>query len=316
MSIDNSFKLFVNRFNLVWKVLLYQLVCVIVLAGISLACCYNLIESLVQTGFFDRVAQFFVDNVFNVRIDLLMTNVSVLINQFFEIISADLSTLLPLVIVLFVIIVFGGTFLFSLADIAITECMYGFMGSCAKLSFTGCLISNLGRSVKYALSKMATVMILDLLIITGLIFSFRLLSIGGIMNYLGPIILLAGLILLLSFRYAFFCCWAPAVVVKNQSIFKALKDNFKSIFKKFKTVWLSQLAIIVILFVINVGVLILTCGVGCLFTIPASILYSCIVNNVLYFQLNGLRYYIDRENIVTPKKVEEQESLNTVKFIV
>ena len=312
MSIDNSFKLFVNRFGLVWKVLLFQLICAVIISGIALALCYTLIENLVNSGFFDRISEFFVANVLNIRLDYLMSNISIIISEFFEIISLDLANLLPLVIVLLVIVIILGAFMFALTDTPLTECVYGYMGSCAKFGFTGCFISNIGRSVKLSLCKMITVLPLDLLIMAGFVYSFNILALGGIFNYIGPFIVLMVLALLLSLRYAFFCCWAPAIVVKNQGIWKGLKDNFKSIFNNFKTVWLSQLATIVILLVINIGVFILTAGIGCIFTIPASVVYSSIVNNVLYFQLNGLRYYIDKENIFSPKKIDEQEKLNTI----
>ena len=58
---------------------------------------------------------------------------------------------------------------------------------------------------------------------------------------------------------------------------------------------------------LNIFALNFTAGVGLLFTLPLTTLLIAITGDVAYFEALGMRYYIDSEHIITPKKLEERD---------
>jgi len=316
MILDNSFRVFANKSSLIWRVLLYELICLILLCGIAVACCYSLFTFLSTNGFLGEVGDFITANLFNFRIDQILQGIGVLSNDFLAIIVANTAQLLPLVILLFLIFGVLGSLVLGLVEIPLTECIYGYMGSCSRLNFMGYFISNFGRSVKFRLCKLITTVPLDLAILVAFFALLQLFTLGGVLNILAPFIIVFALILLISLRQSLFAEWNACIVVNNTGIWKGLRDNFKNIRKNYKTILGTVIISVILAFAINYGLSALTCGVGLFISIPATIVFFNVMYNVIYFHLNGLRYYIDKDRIITPKKVEDQERMADMRNLI
>ncbi len=316
MILDNTFRVCLNQPKLLWKVFLYQIVWLIIVFGITLASCYSLVEQLVANGFFESVGKFFTDNILNIRLDVILANVSSLVDQLWSIILENSEQLLPLIILFFIIVIILGAFIISLMEIPLIETVYCYMGSCVKLNFLGCYISNFKRSIKYAFARLVTTLPIDIIIIIATIFSLKLFILGGIVSMIAPFIIVLLFVLLVSLRQSLFALWTPAIVVANLGVWQGLKVNFKLVFKNFRSIFSAHLMVIILVFAINFGLGILTCGVGFIISMPATVVYYGILSNILYFHYNGLRYYIDKDRIISPKKMEERERITDIKFIV
>ncbi len=316
MIVDNSFRLFTNKTGLIWRVLLYQLTCLVVLCGLAVACCYSLFMELSANGFLAQMSDFFTNNLFNFRVDQTLSDINVLAYSFWDILSANLGQLLPLTILLVAIFGVLGSFLFRLVDLPITECIYGHMGSCAKLTFMGCFIANLRRSVKYSLCRLITTTPIDLAIVAAFFASLGLFSLTGIVKTMAPFLVILILFVLITFRQSLFCVWQASIVANNNKIWKAFRENFRLVIKNYKIALGTSVLCVLLVFAINYGCSVLTCGVSLLVTIPATVIFLAIVYNVIYFHTTGLRYYIDKDRIITPKKLEDQERLNDIKNLI
>jgi len=316
MILDNSFRVFANKSGLIWRVLLYELVCILLLCGIALASCYSLFTILSADGFISDVGDFITANLFNFRIDQILQGISVLFNDFLVIISLNIAQLLPFVIILFLIFGVLGSVIMGLVELPLIECIYGYMGSCSRLNFMGYFISNLGRSLKFRLTKLITSVPLDLCIILAFFGLLQLFTIGGILNILAPFIMVLALIVLIAIRQSLFAEWGACIVVNNTTIWKGFRDNFRNIRKNYKSILGSVVISVILAFAINYGLSALTCGVGLFISIPATIVFFNVMYNVIYFHLNGLRYYIDKDRIITPKKLEDQERIGDMKNLI
>jgi len=316
MIITDTIKLFFNNSGLIWKILLYQLVCSILVCGVAVACCYPLIVGLVDSGVFDQIANIISDSFFNFQINEILSNLGSIMSQFLGIITSNSAQFVPLLILLFIVLGIGGSFIFGLMQIPVMECIYGFMGSFSKLGFGGCFIKDFGRSVRFSLARLAIVLPFDILILAVFLLSLRLFSFGVVLSMLAPFIIVFVLTALISIRISLFSTWASSIVVKNSKIFTGLKDSFKAVSKTYKQMFGTSVAITLIIIVLNVSAIMFTASVGLFLTIPSSVLLCYVFAQVAFFYANGLRFYLDKQTIVTPRKIEDFESLKTLKNIV
>ena len=124
------------------------------------------------------------------------------------------------------------------------------------------------------------------------------------------------LIVIVALKNTFFAGWLPAIIVHAEPVFKSLKLGFKSAFRTFLKSYSSFLIFTVGAVILNVFALVFTAGVGLLITIPLTTLMLIIMGEVMYFESLGMRYYVDGEHIVSPKKFEERDKFAKVKDII
>ncbi len=317
MILTDSTKLFVRNGTLVWKILPYMLISILVVCGIGVACCYPLIDELSQAGFFAQVGDIFSQTFMNFRIDELLGDISQLTISLFEIIAQNIATVLPLVIILAVIITLGGSFLINLSELAIADCLYGYMSSNSKFSFFCCFIKNLKKSMKLQLAKLLVVWPVDMLIIAVFVAMLYLFTFDiAILSFLTPFLIVLVLSLLIALRQTLFCMWAPCMIVRNSTVWGALRESFVGMAKNFSVIYSRQLVMTLLYIAGNIATCIFTASVGLLLTIPATLLFSNIMGQVCFFYINGLRFYAGEDEIISPKKREDWEHLNNLKDII
>ncbi len=315
MVLDNSLKISLNKTGLVWRVLVYQILCIVLLCGLALACCFPLVNYMIDSGFMTEVESFISSNLFNFRIDQILIGLQELFDGFLSLISTDISQILYFVLFIAIFVILG-SILFGLAEIPLYECVYGYMGSLSRLNFMGYFISNFGRSLKFRLCKLITTVPLDFCIIAIFFLMLKLFTLDGLVALFAPFLIILAMIVLITIRQSLFAEWGANVVVNNMKIWQALKENFKGFKRTFKSVFASTLLTTVIGFAINYGISALTCGVGLLITVPATMIFVIILYSVIYFEYNGLRYYVDKDKIISPRKIEELERIKDVKNII
>ncbi len=316
MMFLDTLKLTFNNANLLWKVLLYHLVCIVLVSGVTVAVCYPLISNLSSAGFFADIVALAEHNAFNLRLDQTLITVADILNKFIDIVVSDLPLYLPYTIAAIAIIMIFGEFLGGLAEIPTKECLYGYMGSWSRLGFMGCYIKNLGRSVKYSLAKLLIVLPFDLILIAGIIALMHLYKLGFVWSVFAPFLIILALTLFLSIRQVLFGGWASSIIVKNKRIFEGLRAGMHSYSKAFGRVFSVAISAVLIVIAINIMAITLTASVGLIVTIPFTIIYLYTFNMVAYFYTNGLRFYIDKNKIVSPRKIEDFESMYALKDII
>lgn len=315
MFLDTQ-KLTFNNANLLWKVLLYYLVCIVFVCGITVAVCYPLIVNLSNLGFFADVHNIVENSLFNFRIDQTLLVLGDIFDNFVNIVSSNLALYLPYTIVAIAIVMLFGEFLLGLADIPVKECLYGYMGSWSRLGFMGCYIKDLKKSIKYSLVRLFTVLPFDLILIAGLVGIIYFFHIYTAWAAFAPFALVLVMMLVLGIRNVLFGGWACAIIVKGKGIFEGLKSGIRSYNKALGKVLGISMTSILIIIALNILAVMLTASVGLFITIPFSVLYIYTFSMTAYFYTNGLRFYIDKNKIVSPRKIEDFESMNVLKDII
>ena len=315
MFLDTQ-KLTFNNTNLLWKVLLYYLICIVLVCGITVAVCYPLIANLSNLGFFADLHNTVQSSLFNFRIDQTLLIIGDIFVDFANIVASDVALYLPYTIAAIAIVMILGEFLLGLADIPVKECLYGYMGSWSRLGFTGCYIKDLKKSVKYSLARWLIVFPFDALLIAGLIGIVYFFHTYATWAALMPFALVFVLMIFIAIRTMLFNGWSCAIIVKGKRIFEGLRGGIHSYNKAFGKVFGLSMTNTLLIIAINILAVMLTASVGLFITIPFSVLYLYTFSMTAYFYTNGLRFYIDKNKIVSPRKIEDFESMNVLKDII
>lgn len=316
MMFLDSVKLTFNNANLLWKVLLYHFIGAVLVCGLTLAVCYPLIVHLADAGFFADIYGILQSSVFNLQIDQILNVITQVIEKFANVISSDLGTYLPYAIIALAMVFVLGEFLAGLAEIPTKECLYGYMGSWSRFGFMGCFIKNLGKSVKFALTKLLVVLPYDLIMVAGLGALLYVFKLGTMWSLFVPFFMILALILFITIRIVLFGGWACSIVSQNKKVFQGLRAGVHAYLKAFGKVFSVGLVVVLLCVAANFLAIMLTASVGLVLTLPLSLLFMFTFTMVAYFYTNGLRFYIDKNNIVSPRKIEDFESMNVLKDII
>ena len=308
----NSFKLLTANFSTVWKLVLYYLIVIALLVGLVYPVWHLLFPALNADGAITSLLETAKDINISSNIPQMFNDVfsglSLIFNAIFALFTTNFALAFYIVFVVFYLM----PFLFGLADLPIQETLFGYMSSLTKYGFVNAYIRKLGKSALLQLFKCFIMLPVNALIIYLLYQTLSLTAIGGIMIYFLPFIFVIVFCLLLALKRTLFSGWVPAIVVYDCNMFVGLTRGFKALFRRF---WKSlSTALIMMLCIFAVNYLFGTFAF--LITIPVSIMLLNVFEMVMFYGSQGMRYYVDLETIVTPTKLEENDSFRKIKNII
>ncbi|MDD4111020.1 MAG: hypothetical protein PHS54_05700, partial [Clostridia bacterium] len=308
----NSIKLLIANFSTVWKLILYYIIVIGVVVGLLLPFFGVLGSALNSTGDLNNLVELFTSfnvsiNFFSFVAELNLLFVSIF-NSIIALFVSNVWVAIYLVFVLFYLI----PVLFGLADLPVGHTLFGYMSSLTKYNFTGSYVSMLGRSVRYQLFKNLVHLPLNIAIFVVLYFTLNLVTIGGILVYFLPIIIILPLILLISFKKTLFSGWMPAIVVYDYNMFVAFGKGIQAVFRRFFKVFSTSMFMTLIIFAICY----LFGTYALLITIPLAAMFFYVFEMVMFYGSQGMRFYVDLDTIVKPKLLEERDYFNKVKNII
>ena len=311
MMFKNSFKLLMANFGAVWKSLLYFIIVAGIIVGITSPVYGGLVNHFNASG--DLTNLFKTAISINVSADFfgmlsgLFETLSSIASNFITLFQTNLSLAIYLTFLIFYII----PFLFNLATLPLEETLFGFMSSLTRYSFTHAFIRKMGKSVLLQLFRSLIVLPFNFLI---LFVDLKLLGLVYIPNmvYFLPFITLIATCVMLAIKETILSGWIPAVVVYNYGVFKGLKIGLKAVFRRFFKAFSTVLVIYFIFFVLTY---ILT---PCSLFITAPLLFALvsIFEMVMFYGSQGMKYYVDLDTIVSPKRLAENDNFKKVKNLI
>lgn len=303
-----------SNFSNVWKVLLYYLIVITlnigVLALVSYPIFVKLNDAHVFTDFANIASHLFVqstqatasslEGLLQTIANVLTTNAQFTFNYIF----------------LIVWLVFVFPFTMDLAGLAMGEVLYGFMTSKVKYGFTGRFIKNLGKSAVFSLVKYFVQLIFNVAILALLYLTIKVATMGSFLYVILALLLFACTIVFISLKLTLFSCWLPAIAVLNQNVFKALNFNFKSVFRKFFSIFSNILLLVILSFVLNLICAVFTFTVSLIVTLPLTIFLFVTCEMVSFFFSQGMKFYCYQDMVISPKTFEEQDGIKKIKYLV
>lgn len=312
MMSKNALKLVSANFYNFWKILLYKIIVAMIGIGLVAVVLPSVLESFSSVGF-DTELETYITTVslfpnITVALRAMLSLMTTFFNGFLALLSLDAFAFVYILIVLTIIVPMLG----SMGDIAFGECIYGYMASLSRLSFTGSYVRKMRSSVVYSILKTLLNLVITAVIVAGGYVILKLLSVGSLLAYFVPIIFSVYVLLLTSLKQTLLCGWMPAMVVFNDGAVKGFSQGFRTVSRRFFKTLSSLIAInfiaMLLIYMFNAYILIVLA--------PLYALYILTFQMVMFFGSHGMRYYVDMDTILTPKKLETYDKMRKVKHLV
>lgn len=308
MMFKNSCKLLFANFSQVWKLLVYHI--------LTIALCLGLL-SVFYGDFIDYSTLAYKEaglaevwstgTMYGTSFSNALTrvvNFFVLFFRFMFVSSVEIGIYFCFVAFIFFPI------LINIGKVVTCELLYGYMSACQKQSFTGTFLKTLKTSLVYSSLKALYALPFNFLVALGMWALTRVDS--GFFNYLLPYIFVVLSALLMALKEVFNAGWAPAKVVYNQNIFKSYGIGMRAVFRRgarvFSTAFVIYLLALVLSMVLGLYALIII--------LPIISPLVHIFEMVAFFSSQGMRFYVDNDTILSPKRLEEVDKIEDAKYII
>ena len=199
---------------------------------------------------------------------------------------------------------------------AICNSLHLYIGSMNKQGFFTSFSECFGKSLKFNLVKFLLVLPFNLFYGWLFLSFLKLFGISWYLNILAVFAIIIVFVLLFAFKSMLFSVWCPTYVVLNYGIFKSLRTTIKTVFKRFPRYFGAAVGIVITVLVLNVFLGLFTFIVGFIVSIPISFMLYNVYGMVSIYEGQGMRYYVDVYNVITPSKKETADKFKDMKFIV
>lgn len=306
MMFKNSFRLLSPNFDKVWKLLVYKIITwgmVIALLAPFYTTLWGHLEPVWET-----FRTYFANGTFyGVSIAQALLAVCQAVLEYVKVLWVSYPFM---AVYFFFVLFFVAPFLANIGKYVVCEMMYGYMASSSKHGFCITLLRTLKRSVPYAAVKALYCLPFDALILTSI---FGLTSINHeVYAYIMPFLVVLAPSILFAFREVFTCGWAPAMIVFDQNVFRAFPKGMMASLRRGMRVFSTAFIIYLLAFVLT-----MVLGLYALIIIlPIVFPLIDIFEMVMFFSSQGMRFYVDSDTILTPKKLEEVDKIQDAKYLL
>lgn len=299
MSYKNTVKLLASNFVLVWKQLLYLVICMAIFVLGAYLTGQPLVNLLKANGIGADIKNMFA--VIYSSPSQFALNLSDVLRRIFTIIFSNFSGYWLSIIGLILLCLILPYILIQISFYNISSIVYQKLSMNMNVGY----IQNGLRSFKSGLRfALATIIInIPFLLVTFFLFyCYIMVATTIITSIIGLVALVALLIIVMAIKTALFAGFVGYMVDKDSSAFVAFG---KGAFLSLKNFWkLLSMGIIVVLTIILVNsfIAVFTFFSGLFITIPTTFVFLAIYYFVVYFNSTGMRYYLDGNFIYNPTK--------------
>lgn len=311
MMFRNSYRLLLANFGIFWKDLLYKFIVLTIVLLLTWPV-FNIIKSLNNFNQLLESTQNLILTFPFADLPVYFEKLFAMANLFFvaagSLFASHTLTAIYLTALYLVVL----PFLLSLSEIAVSEVLYGSMSSQTRYGFSASFIKKLGKSSVYSVFK--TLITIPFAFLTGYVLFFLLsLGVNGSLPIIAlPFFLLFFFVAVCGFKITLFSGWAPSIIVYNCGVFVGMGRGMRAIFRRFFKSY-STVAMFLLFGALFGNVF----GfVSAFLVFPILSMTIVIFQMVMFFGSQGMRYYVDPDTILCPKKLEETDKFKKVKNII
>lgn len=316
MLYKNTFKLLFSNAHLIWKIMLYILIAVLVLGGISFFVALPIVQLLVNEGFFLKIGDIYSSFIETLDLKSLIMRIGDLSVYFVNVINENFTQILLSVFGIGFVVFVLGSILLKLHSVPTAVNLYYYMSSNTKHSFLNSIALSFKKNIAFQFFSLLIYLPINFGIYYLLLYSFRLFKVGGALILFSPFIILFGFCVLMALKNTIFSGWIPSMVVRNKGVFSGLKDAMIIPKRRFAQTFGNAFAVVLTAVFLNIFGSVFTYGVGLIITVPITILMYSTFGMVAYYSATGQRYYLDQYNVMAPKPVQFTDKLYNQKYIV
>lgn len=316
MRFRNSLRLLVENFKNSYRILLYQLVTLVVSAGLYCAFLLPEIKTIAASAEFVELKESisaFIDVLFRGDdLTQFVENMHTALTEFVLFLGGISGELILAAI--------GCVLVYFVMRIADTMCNYTVgailndrMDTYAETPFFTAFVKNLGKSALYSVTYVSIALAWDGLTIAACYFFFFYLS--SFSNLLASMALSITLIAVCqAVKLTFSSMWMPAMTEDGLSMRKAMNCLTKAEKKQRNNVFSVYLVQIYLVIIVNVVAAVCTFGSALIITIPTSYLLFICTQYVNYYIVKGKKYFLTYEEI--EKDVSRGDSSHFFDYVI
>ena len=314
MVLRNSLKVLSTNFSLVWKNMAYMLVVLVIFGGAVVGIGYDIVKTLSDGGFFVAFSEFW-SKLYSLSTMEVGQKLVDLMGSAIDIIGQNLSTLTPNIIGvcigLFLIAV-----IFNTATLPNCEVLRGAMSSLTRVGFCGAYVRYFGRALLQGFIQ--TLIKLPFWAIIGVsgYFVLNLMSTSELWSILAPMLFVLISVFVLSLESALLSCVVPYLVLHSDSVSKSFTAGIKVVSHRFWRTLSNIIVFVIFAFVVNFVCARYTFCASLLFTLPLTMVFINVIFMVNYYESQGMRFYLDPSNIMSPRKFAEHDRAKQSKFVI
>lgn len=296
--------------------MLYLLVALALIAGLSFLVAIPIFNLLVSERFFVKIGDIYSDFLSNLDLKALIMEIGILSEKLIDILNENFASIFVSAFAVGLVLFVLGKMVLNFYSLPSSIVVDYYMSSNVKQSMPSAFTQSFKKNILYQLASIVVLLPVNFGILYLLLFSLRLFKLGGAFIILSPFVILIGFTLIVALKNTIFCGWIPALIVQNNGIFTALKDGFSVVKRRFAQTYANNVALVLTLVFLNVFGGVFTYGVGLIITIPVTILTINIFGLVAFYSANGQKYYLDSYNVMAPKTLEYTDKFNKQKYII
>lgn len=308
MKFKHTFHVFVDNFQLIYKLLLFRVVLAIAAGLLYFACLYPLINSLVGSeayidlteGIKDFINKFLNGDVGN------LGSVSEGVKKAYEDLMKLIVTEIDLVAVtgaLIIVVHLVEKWIQGMGNYAAAAVINDRMALRANSPFLVTLIKNIKPAAVYNAIYVPLSFLYDLAVCVAMFFLLYVLVAHSVLPFFVAIFLFTLVVVVaIALKMMFTTDWLPALIRGKLSQKEAFKYTFSRRGKGSLNVLSNFAVLVLIIFSLNVVGICTTVGVAGLITVPASYVILLCFEMVNYFDREQIKYFIDSKTIVKPAK--------------
>lgn len=316
MIYKNSIKILLSNFDIVWKTIIYYLFVFALTIFLGYLCVNPVYKILEQSGFIDNIVTVYSEFLTNLNLTQLLVSFDDLLIQFLTILQDNLATVWINFAGLAFVVIFVRTIFSNFTIMASCNSLHYYMGSMNKHGFYASFSETFAKNLRFQLIFFFVNLPIKIVFYLLCFLCLRLFGISLFFTLLAIVLLFLLICFFCAFKHCLFDGWIPTMIVMNYDIFKALKVSIKNSFRIMRRIFGSAVGIVITLILSNFFLGIFTFGFGLIISIPFSYLLASVFGMVITYEGQGMRYYVDVYNVITPKKKEVGDKLKGMKFIV
>ena len=308
MTLKNAFRLSFLNIDKAWKLVLYRLVVWAIIIGLMSPCFFMLSSAFNKLMASEIVKDFAASGVF------YSGNIAAISRAFITEVGAFLNILATsytgvFIYYIFLLFILLPT-LMNMGKYTVNAMMYSYMSSHAKKSFCTTYIGSFGKAFVFGLFRCLFNLVFNLSIFA--VFYALVMVQNESFEYVMPYIFILTASLILTVKHLLVMGWAPSMIVCDKSSVNGFGFGIKTTFRRFGVSFASSFTVYLISFILLLGF-----GVFSLIVIlPAFAVIVSLAEMIVFFGNHGMKYYIDADTIISPKKHEELDKINQIKFLL
>ena len=315
MLYKNSLKILFSNFNIVWKSIIYFLLVFSGCAFLIYLCVNPVYKLLVENGVIEELVDIYSNFLTSLNFSELCKSVGELGDKLFDIIIENISKIWLNFTGVAIIVFFLNVYLNNLTIMAMCNSLHYYMGSMNRLGYYSSFFDVFKKNILAQLIYFIISLPVKMFSAFAIIMALKLFKISWLWSIVVVFILVILWIVLEAFKYTLFAGWIPTMVIMNYGAFKALKVSVKNAFRQFPRMFGNAVGIVLTeLCVYVLGTF--TFFVGLIVIIPAGYLLYSSYGMVATYENQGMRFYVDIYNVITPKKKEISDKLSDMKYII